>query len=131
MPHLQFEFNRPLSDEDRERLADWATIQYADDMETGTGHIAVSVEEISSNGLSLGRVTNGDPVVILNADIRKGRSYGQRERFANAVIDRLEEWFGVPRTHCYVIYTEHAGDEFLLDEGPLDSWSGDEADHGT
>lgn len=127
MPHLQFEFNRSLSDEDRERLTDWTTIEYAEVMETGTGHIAVSIREQPTHGLSLGRATNGEPVAVLNADIREGRSFGQRERFANAIIETLDDWFDIPPEHCYVVYTEHHGEDFLLDDGPLESWSPDES----
>lgn len=123
MPHLQFELNRPLSAEDREHLSDWATEAYADSMETGTGHIAVSIREQPTAALAIGRVDHGDPVAVLNADVRAGRTFGQRERFANAVIDQLEAQFDIPRDNCYVIYTEHPGEDFFLAEGALESWS--------
>lgn len=128
MPHLQFEFNRPLSDGDRERLTDWTTIEYAELMATDTDHVAVSIREDSTYALSLGRATNGDRVAILNADIRAGRSNGQRERFAMAVIDQLDDWFDVPAEHCYVVYTEHEGHDFVLEEGALASWTPSESE---
>jgi len=121
MPHLQFEFNRPLADEDRARLTDWATIEYAEVMATGTDHVAVSIREQPTPAVSLGRATNGDPVAVLNADIRAGRSADQRERFAMAVIEQLADWFDVPAEHCYVVYTEHDGQDFVRSEGALAS----------
>lgn len=127
MPHLQFQFNRPLSDDDRERLTDWTTIEYSEVMETGTGHIAVSIREESSHAISLGRATNGEPVAVLNADIRQGRTFGQRERFATSVIETLDDWFDIHAEHCYVVYTEHEGQDFMLEEGALESWSPDES----
>jgi hypothetical protein len=131
MPHLQFEFNRPLSGETREGLADWATQTYADVMETGTGHVAVSIAEHPPYGLSLGRADAGEPIAILNADVRDGRTFGQRERFATAVIDRFTSEFEIPRDHCYVVYTEHPGHDFILDEGALESWGDDGAETGS
>ena len=130
MPHLQLETNRPLTDEQRTRFVDWTTERYAETMETGTGHVAVTVRELEPTALSLGRAPRGEPVGLLNADVRSGRSSDQRRAFAAAVIDRLDEWLDVPAEHCYVVYTEHPGEDFVLAEGPLESWSEDEGSHG-
>lgn len=127
MPHLQYEINRSLDADVRTRLADWTTAQYSETMETGTGHIAVTIRELDATALSLGRAPDGEPVAVLNADVRAGRSAEQRQSFASAVIDRLDGELGVPADHCYVVYTEHDGPDFVLSEGPLASWSADEA----
>jgi hypothetical protein len=127
MPHLQFELNDGLAPSDRRALTEWATERYGEVMETGTGHVAVTIRTVDS--LSLGRAPEDTPVAILNADVRTGRSAGQRERYASEAIERLAA-LGIPAEHCYVVYTEHPGEDFLLSEGSLDSWSESEANAG-
>ena len=129
MPHLQFGTNATLDPADRRDLTDWATEHYGEVMETGTGHVAVTVRELDSGALTLGRAPEGAPVAVLNADVRAGRSVEQRERFATAAIDRLAG-LGIPAEHCYVVYTEHPGEDFVLEEGPLESWSDAESEGG-
>ncbi|MFB6122070.1 MAG: tautomerase [Haloferacaceae archaeon] len=128
MPHLQYEVNRPLTADQRARLAEWTTDRYADAMDTGTGHVAVTVRERDPTELRLGRAPRGDPVGLLNADVRAGRSREQRHTFAQAVVDYLDDELDVPAAHCYVVYTEHPGADFVLSEGPLESWRDDETD---
>lgn len=127
MPHLQFELNTTVDSSDRRALTEWATERYGEVMETGTGHVAVTVRSVES--LTLGRAPDGEPVAVLNADVRAGRSFDQRERFASEAIDRLAG-LGIPAAHCYVVYTEHPGEDFLLAEGPLESWDESEANAG-
>lgn len=129
MPHLQFEVSEPLDSAEIDAFADWVTARYAEHMDTGTGHVGVTVRAAAT--LALGRADRGAPVAFLNADIRAGRSAAQRRDFAVAVMDELHARFGVPTEHCYVVYTEHPGEDFHLREGALASWDtaeGDDAD---
>jgi 5-carboxymethyl-2-hydroxymuconate isomerase len=112
MPHLQFETNTALDPTDRRALTEWATERYGEVMETGTGHVAVTVRTVDT--LTLGRAPEGDSVAILSADVRAGRSAEQREQYATEAIERLAA-LGIPAEHCYVVYTEHPGEEFLPD----------------
>ena len=128
MPHLQFEVTESL-DRDVEAFAEWITALYADVMETGTGHVCVTVRDDTE--LSLGRAGTGEPVAVLNADIRAGRSPEQRRDLAVAVIEELGDRWGVPAENVYVVYTEHPGEDFHLAEGRLDSWSDRERERGT
>lgn len=85
MPHLQFEVSEPL-DGTVEPFPGWTTELYADVMETGTGHVCVTVRDDTE--LSLGRrterpvagvcVTNGGRVVP-DTD-RQPRGVGCAER---------------------------------------------------
>ena len=127
MPHLQYEVNRSLDADARTALVEWTTEQYSETMDTGTGHIAVTIRELDGTALALGRAPEGEPVAVLNADVRAGRSADQRTSFASAVIEYLDAEIGVPAPHCYVVYTEHDGPDFVLDEGPLAAWSDAEA----
>lgn len=130
MPHLQFELTTGPAADERRRFTDWVTERFASVMETGTGHVAVTVRDVPAGGLSLGRAPIDEPAAVLNADIRAGRSAAQRRTFATAVIERLATQFDIPAEHCYVVYTEHPGEDFHLAEGTLESWTDAEADEG-
>jgi len=121
MPHLQFEVSRPVSADEARSFTSWATERYADVMATGTGHVAVTIMDEAA--VALGRAGGDEPVAVLNADVRAGRTADQRETYATAVIEAFEERWGVPPENAYVIYTEHPGKDFVLAEGPLDAWS--------
>ncbi|MEF8783089.1 MAG: hypothetical protein V5A39_08340 [Haloarculaceae archaeon] len=45
MPHLTFEVSEQLDGGDVEPFADWVTERYAEMMDTGTGHVAVTVHD--------------------------------------------------------------------------------------
>lgn len=126
MPHLQFETTESLEAAQKRTIAEWVTEYYAELMETGTDHVGVTVRDEAF--LTLGRAATDEPVAFLNADIRAGRSPEQRRELAEAVVGTLAEHWGVPRDNIYVVYTEHEGSAFHLEEGALASWSDAEAD---
>ena len=128
MPHLQFEVTEPLADSDVESSTAWVTDLYAEVMATGTGHVAVTVRDEAS--LAMGRAGPDEPVAVLDADIRAGRSLDQRRELAAAVIEGVSDRWDVPPENTYVVYTEHPGEDFVLDEGPLETWAGDESGAG-
>lgn len=130
MPHLQFELTTAPEPAERRRFADWVTERFADVMETGTGHVAVTVRAVPAGGLTLGRAPADEPVAVLNADVRAGRSADQRRAFATSVVEQLTRQFDIPPEHCYVVYTEHPGEDFHLAEGRLEGWSEREAYDG-
>ncbi len=126
MPHLRFELSADLTADGKREFAAWVTDRYAEIMETGTGHVAVSVRECEPAALSLGRVVADEQVAFLNADVRAGRSADQRRTLATTIMDELHDRWAIPTANTYVIYTEHPGEDFLLREGPLETWSSDE-----
>ena len=124
MPHLQFDLNLSPSPADKTRFAAAVVQHFARIMDTGTDHIAVSLRCLAAEDLTFGRAV--DPsrgIAFLNADLRLGRTPGQKRAFALAVIDELERTFGVPRAGVYVIFTEHDGPDFQMHDGVLPSWS--------
>lgn len=130
MPHLQFTVTQSLSSDERAALVEWVTQAFAEVMETGTGHVAVSVRECERGALALGRGGSDEPVGLLDADVRAGRTSEQRATLASRVIEYFDQELGVPEDNCYVVFTEHPGSDFHLAEGPLASWSDDEAEEG-
>ncbi|MDS0475467.1 tautomerase [Natrinema sp. 1APR25-10V2] len=99
-------------------------------MATGTGHVAVTVRALDIASFSLGRLDPGEDAVMLNADIRAGRSFEQRRSFVSGVEGGAHERWGVPTENMYAVVTEHDGDRFHKYDRVLSSWGGHEAEDG-
>jgi phenylpyruvate tautomerase PptA (4-oxalocrotonate tautomerase family) len=124
MPHLQFEFNFELKKKEKKVFAKSIMDKFSEIMDTGTGHIAVTIREYKTGNLQLGRVEDmGERVAFVNADIREGRTYEKRRTLAIAFMDEIKRHFNVPEDHMYVIVTEHKGEDFHLYERALKNWT--------
>ena len=124
MPHLAFhlDFARPA--EERQRFAAAVVRHFADAMDTGTDHVGVSIATYSRGDLVFGRAEHPERgIAFLDADIRLGRTREQRRRFSLAVMAELERSFGVPQRNVYVVFTEHDGESFHMDDRVLPSWT--------
>ena len=128
MPHLRFETS--VTPPDRPRFVEWVTAQFADVMETGTGHVGVSLRVCDRADLSLGRAAGDEAVVLVDADIRAGRTTEQRRTLATSIIEFMSREWGVPASNVYLVYTEHDGFDFHLEEGALASWDERETETG-
>jgi phenylpyruvate tautomerase PptA (4-oxalocrotonate tautomerase family) len=124
MPHLQFELNFTPSPDEKRRFAAAVVRHFADVMDTGTDHIAVTLRCFAPEDLTFGRAApSGGRTVFVNADIRGGRTRDQKRRLSLAYIDEAARSFGVAREAVYVILTEHDGEHFQLSDRVLPSWS--------
>ena len=124
MPHLQFELNFTPSPEEKRRFAAAVVRHFADVMDTGTDHIAVTLRCFAAEDLTFGRAAaSGGRTVFVDADIRTGRTRDQKRRLSLAYIDEAARTFGVAREAVYVILTEHDGEHFQLSDRVLPSWS--------
>jgi phenylpyruvate tautomerase PptA (4-oxalocrotonate tautomerase family) len=127
MPHLQFELNLSPTAEEKRRFAEAVVRHFATVMDTGTDHIGVTLRSYGPGDLAFGRAEGPHGrIAFLNADIRKGRTADQKRRLALAIIDELHRTWGIPKKAVYVIYTEHDGENFQLEERVLPSWSSGE-----
>lgn len=127
MPHLQLDLNFAPAARQKERLARAMVRHFAEIMDTGTDHIAITFRCYRKGDLVFGRA--GKPsakMAFLDADIRKGRTADQKRRLALAFMGELEKTWRVPQRNVYVVYTEHDGENFQLDDRVLPSWSGGE-----
>jgi phenylpyruvate tautomerase PptA (4-oxalocrotonate tautomerase family) len=124
MPHLQFEMNFTPSTEDKKRFSAAVIRHFAEVMDTGTDHVAVTLRCFASEDLTFGRAApSGGRTVFVNADIRQGRTREQKRRLSLAYIDEAARTFGVAPEAVYVILTEHDGEHFQLSDRVLPSWS--------
>ncbi|GAB1535509.1 hypothetical protein ADMFC3_11400 [Geovibrio sp. ADMFC3] len=123
MPHLQFEINRKISDDEKKALAERVKELFSLVMDTGTDHIGISIREYDTYNLFIGRVKNNkEGVALVNADIREGRTVNQRRKLALGFMDILNSLFFIPFDNMYVTFTEHKGEDFHLYERYLASW---------
>jgi phenylpyruvate tautomerase PptA (4-oxalocrotonate tautomerase family) len=124
MPHLQFEINKKVSDEEKKALAMRVMELFSLVMDTGTDHIGISIREYDTFNLFMGRVKdNKAGVALVNADIRAGRTMNQRRKLALGFMDILNGLFFIPHENIYVTFTEHKGEDFNLHERFLSDWS--------
>ena len=124
MPHLQVDLNRTLTRVQKIAVAARFKQLFAQVMQTGTDHIAVSIREHGIYNLDIGRAKDHERgIALINADIRLGRSMIQRRDLAVGFIDILDELLDIPKEQVYVTLTEHKGEDFHLTERYLASWS--------
>lgn len=127
MPHLQFELNLAPTPEQKARFAQAVVEHFATIMDTGTEHIGITLRCYGQDDLVFGRAP--DPkkgIAFLNADIRQGRTADQKRRLALAIMGELERVFGIAKRAVYVVYTEHDGPDFQMDDRVLPSWTAGE-----
>ena len=123
MPHLQFEFNQCLTDNQKTTLAEQVRVLFSNVMDTGTDHISISIREFGTYSLSIGRVKEPEKgVAVVNADIREGRTIDQRRALTLGFMELIKEVTNIPVAHMYVTLTEHKGEDFHLFEKYLASW---------
>ena len=124
MPHLQFEINFSVSQAEKVAFAASVKDRFAQIMDTGTDHTAVTIRCYDADDLSFGTANDaGEAIAFVNADIRAGRTAEQKRELSVALIEDLFQLWKVPRSNVYVVLTEHAGNEFHLHDRVLPTWS--------
>lgn len=125
MPLLQFDASFSIDDADAEALAAAVTESYTTAMDTSSGHVAVTIRD--EGHLSLGR-QEGDRLVFLDAEVRRGRSFERKRAFALAAMDEIVERFDVPEPNVKVVFTEHAGENMMGYDRVGGEWDPDESE---
>jgi phenylpyruvate tautomerase PptA (4-oxalocrotonate tautomerase family) len=124
MPHLQFDLNLAPTAEDKRRVGEAVARHFAQIMDTGTDHIGITFRCYGKDDLVFGRAERPEQgIAFVDADIRSGRTAEQKRRLALALIDELHVTWGIPKKAVYVVYTEHDGENFQLEERVLASWT--------
>lgn len=123
MPLLQFDTTLSLSDDQKEAFADRVTDLYTTEMSTTAGHVAVTIRERGSADLHLGRAVDG-PLLFLDAEIRRGRSFERKRAFALEAMAYVGETFDVPDENMKVVFTEHPGEAMMGVDRVGGEWDG-------
>jgi phenylpyruvate tautomerase PptA (4-oxalocrotonate tautomerase family) len=128
VPYLHLDIPVAVHGDDRARLAARLARLYAEVMQTSPRRPTVGFRELGEHGvLRLGADDEVEPVVLVQCDIRRGRSPEQRERLGAAIAAVLEEELGWPVSRTIVEFTQHAGDEFWRADGLSRDWTRGEA----
>ena len=122
MPHLQFEINKKVSDDSKEEFVNEIRNAFAQIMDTGTDHIAISIREYDKYSLTIGRAGITDDICLMNLDIRVGRTIEKRRELALSYMEIVKENLGIDQKNQYVTFTEHKGEDFHLIEKYLSQW---------
>ena len=123
MPHLQFDVNKKLNNEQRKVFVEYVKSVFSETMRTGVNHIAVSLREFPKFSMTLGRAELGDFVCFMNLDIRTGRTNKQKRELAIKYMEGVKEILGIKLNNQYVTYTSHPGNDFNLYEKSLKEWT--------
>ena len=123
MPHLQFEVNKELNNEQRKVFVEYVKRIFSEIMRTGVNHIAVSLRELPKFSMTLGRAELGDFVCFMNLDVRNGRTNKQKRELAIKYMEGVKEILGINLNNQYVTYTNHPGNDFNLYEKSLKEWT--------
>ncbi len=122
MPHLQFEINKKVSDDSKEEFVNEIRNAFAQIMDTGTDHIAISIREYDKYSLTIGRAGITDDICLMNLDIRVGRTIEKRRELALSYMEIVKENLGIDQKNQYITFTEHKGEDFHLIEKYLSQW---------
>ena len=122
MPHLQFEINKKVSDDSKEEFVNEIRNAFAQIMDTGVDHIAISIREYEKYNLTIGRASINDDICLMNLDIREGRTIEKRRQLALKYMEIVKENFGIDQKNQYITFTEHKGQDFHLVEKYLSQW---------
>ena len=123
MPHLQFDVNKELNNEQRKVFVEYVKSVFSEIMRTGVNHIAVSLREFPKYSLTLGRAELGDFVCFMNLDVRNGRTNKQKRQLALKYMEGVKNILGIKLNNQYVTYTSHPGNDFNLYEKSLEEWT--------
>ena len=128
MPYLHLDLPLAVHAGDRAKIAGRLARLYAEVMQTSPRRPTVGFRELGENGvLRLGADGEVEPVLLVQCDIRRGRSAEQRERLGAAIAAVLDEELGWPASRTIVEFTQHAGDEFWRADGLSQDWAPGEA----
>ena len=125
MPALALDTTYDPTDSERRAFTAALTDCYTEEMSTASGHVAVTIREHPHTAMSLGRAVDG-PIAILDADIRRGRSFERRRSFALSAIGWLTAEWDIPRANLKVIFTEPEGKQLLGADRVGGEWSPEE-----
>lgn len=126
MPHLQFEINKKVSNEVKDKFVNQIRDVFSEVMDTGKDHIAISIREYDKYNLTIGRANPLDDICLMNLDIREGRSIEKRREIALRYMEIVNNLFQIDLKNQYITFTQHTGEDFHLVEKFLANWQSGE-----
>ena len=105
MPHLQFEINKKLKKDSKQKFLAFIEKSFSKIMQTGTDHIAITLRELEKENISLGRVNEKDAICLMNLDIRSGRSKKQKIELVKTFMHGVEKFLKINKKNQYATFT--------------------------
>jgi phenylpyruvate tautomerase PptA (4-oxalocrotonate tautomerase family) len=128
VPYVHLDLPLPVTPDDRAEIATRLAHAYARVMQTNPERVTVAFRELGDNGVvRIGPDGELETVIMVNCDIRRGRSPEQRKRLGDAVAAVLEDALGWPPRRTILEFTEHAGNDVWRSTGLGTDWSPAEA----
>jgi phenylpyruvate tautomerase PptA (4-oxalocrotonate tautomerase family) len=128
MPYLHLDLPVAVGADDRARIAGRLARLYAEVMQTSPRRPTVGFRELGEHGVvRLSADDEVEPVLLVQCNIRRGRSAQQRQRLGAGIAAVLDEELSWPAWRTIVEFTQHAGDEFWRADGLSQDWAPDEA----
>jgi phenylpyruvate tautomerase PptA (4-oxalocrotonate tautomerase family) len=124
MPYLRLDLAKIYPPETKRELATRLCRLYAEVMQTQLWRPNVGIAELGEDNLFHLGDDGLEPITIVLAEIRRGRSLDQRLELGRRIVDICTEVLGVPKKTVLVEFTIHTGDEILRDG----NWAGDWTD---
>ena len=123
MPLLKFEISKEISSEIKLQFKDEIFLLFSEIMDTKTDHIGISIVEKNPMNLFLGRVSDSQyGIALVSINLRNGRTTEQKRKLSKELIKILKDRLNIPKENSYVVFTEHPGEDFHLDEIVLSDW---------
>lgn len=115
--------NSTVAPESKESFFGEIAELYADVMESETEFLSVNFRPSAREDLWLGRADPDAPVVVLEADVRAGRSLADRREFALRFMERVRSEWALPAANMKVVFTEHEGSHMMGYDRVGEDWS--------
>ena len=124
MPYLHLDLPLAVPALGRARVAGRLARLYAEVMEAELWRVTVGFRELGEHGVvRLGADGEVETVLMVQCDVRRGRSAEQRARLGEGIAGVLEDELEWPPSHTIVEFTQHAGDEFWRADGLSQDWA--------
>ena len=127
MPYLQLDLPDQYAAETKRRLAARLGNLYCELMQARPGIVSVGFRELGPHNLWKVGGIEPRPGAVIQCDIRRGRTAEQREAVARAIVAACAEELAIPAADIVLEFTQHAADEWFVNDGLAREWQPGEA----
>ena len=127
MPYLRLDLAKTYPPQTKRELATRLCHLYADVMQTQLWRPNVGIAELGEDNLFHLGEDGLEPITMVLAQIRRGRSLDLRLELGRRIVDICAEVLGIPKRTVLVEFTVHTGEEMLRDGEWAGDWTAAEA----
>jgi hypothetical protein len=127
MPYLRLDLAKTYPSQTKRELATRLCRLYANVMQTQLWRANVGIAELGEDNLFHLGEDGLEPITMVLAEIRRGRSVDLRLELGRRIVDVCAEVLGVSKRRVLVEFTVHSGDEILRDGEWAGEWTAAEA----